>query len=173
MTIERAYRLRDFAVARFVRLYPPFVVGMLITATILISSGFSPGHGFGPDDLTAGQVAANLSIATYLLGIRLVDPVYWTLSYELLFYVLISAAVFGLRIKKVELFGLVWLVAAYTAKFVLHISPPRGTSLAFSVPIVTGSEFAYLFVAGMMLRRLHFIAGCLLGACWVCLPWRF
>jgi peptidoglycan/LPS O-acetylase OafA/YrhL len=149
MTVERTQHLRDFALARFVRLYPPFVVAALFTATILFLSGFNPAH------LTAGQAVANLSMATYLFGINQIDSVYWTLSYELLFYLLIAAAMLVLRIKRVELLGLAWLLVAYMVKFVLHVVPPHGVRTAFALPVVTGSEFAYLFVLGMMIRRLH------------------
>jgi peptidoglycan/LPS O-acetylase OafA/YrhL len=149
MTVERTRRARDFALARFVRLYPPFLAAMLFTATVLLASGFNPAH------LTARQAAANLGMATFLFGINPVDSVYWTLSYELLFYLLIAIALLVLRIRRVELFGLVWLLVAYTVKFVLHSVPPHGVRIAFALPVATGSEFAYLFVLGMMIRRLH------------------
>lgn len=71
-----------FAVSRARRLLPAFWVSMLLTAVVVALFGERIGIG-----VTLKQVLVNLTMVPLLLGQQPVDGVYWTLLYEVLFYV--------------------------------------------------------------------------------------
>lgn len=78
---------RQFAVGRALRLYPAFWVALAITTCFaLVLGGDRMGVG-------AEQVLVNLTMIPSVLGQPLVDGVYWTLLYELQFYVMVFALV--------------------------------------------------------------------------------
>lgn len=71
---------RQFAVARFARIYPAFVVCM--TATFLACLLFG-----GPRFETSfSRWAANLLVAPQAVGVPFMDGAYWSIVYELVFY---------------------------------------------------------------------------------------
>ncbi|QNN81640.1 acyltransferase [Brachybacterium sp. Z12] len=72
---------RQFAVGRALRLYPAFWVALPITAVFALLLG---GERMG---VTVEQFLANLTMIPTVLGQPFVDGVYWTLLYELQFYV--------------------------------------------------------------------------------------
>ncbi len=76
----------DFAVSRAVRLYPAYWFAILFTSFFALRWG---------GDLMAvspGQIFINFTMVQSYLGVAHVDGVYWTLIYELTFYL----AVFGM-----------------------------------------------------------------------------
>ena len=75
---------REFAAARLTRLYPAFWVSLLLTTLVLTVWGDRIGR-----SVTVGQVLANATMAPELFDSAPVDVVYWTLLYELKFYVLV------------------------------------------------------------------------------------
>lgn len=71
-----------FAVSRARRLLPAFWLAMLLTAGTVALFGDRIGI-----SVTIKQVVVNLTMVPLLLGQQPVDGVYWTLLYEVLFYV--------------------------------------------------------------------------------------
>lgn len=78
---------RRFAVGRALRLYPAFWVALAITTAFALVLG---GDQMG---VTLPQVLVNLTMIPEVLGQPFVDGVYWTLLYELQFYVLVFVLV--------------------------------------------------------------------------------
>ena len=80
MTLNRSANIRAFAVSRFARLYPVFwtAVGIAVAARALD----------GKLRMSSGDILANLTMVPELFGAPFVDGVYWTLFYELIFYIL-------------------------------------------------------------------------------------
>lgn len=76
----------QFAVSRAVRLYPAFWLAVPLTAA---AAAFWGGDLMG---VTPAQVAVNLTMLAEPLGVPYVDGVYWTLLYELRFYLLVLLA---------------------------------------------------------------------------------
>jgi len=68
----------EFAVSRFIRLYPAFWAGIFVTCTILFF--------YNNDTLDVAQILANLTMLNDYLGHANIDGVYWTLQAELKFY---------------------------------------------------------------------------------------
>lgn len=73
----------QYAVGRLVRLYPAYWVAMLFTASVAVF--------YGSTVMTVSfpQVLANTTMVSRLFGQTYIDGVYWTLFYELAFYVMV------------------------------------------------------------------------------------
>lgn len=98
-----------FAVSRAVRLYPAFWVAVIFTAVVAQFWG-------GPKmSVSALQVIANLTMIPNLFGFQFVDGVYWTLLFELKFYLLVTVGLMlGLQ-SRLELLFLIWPFAMLLA----------------------------------------------------------
>lgn len=95
----------QFAFARFVRLWPAFVICLAITVVARQIAGSAPG---------AWVILGNLTMMPRLFGVPYVDDVYWSLMYEIFFYVgvtilLVGSGDFALRLR---VFTAVWLALA-------------------------------------------------------------
>jgi peptidoglycan/LPS O-acetylase OafA/YrhL len=92
----------EFAVSRIVRLMPAYWFSVLLGGAIFVLFGLGNGR--------PGNVIANLTMLQAGLGVRNVDPVYWTLWIELHFYVLIAVlAAVGLTYRSCVVFMASWL----------------------------------------------------------------
>jgi peptidoglycan/LPS O-acetylase OafA/YrhL len=137
-----------FMLRRSIRLDPPYWASMiLVVALSLISARAMPGKVYTLP--TVGQVVAHLFYAPNLLGMPLINPIYWTLCIEIQFYV--SFALLMLLVTR------------------LRRTLPPGT--AFSVVMIPAALFADLWafrveplhVPGLFLEQWHlFMVGVLL-----------
>jgi len=153
---------RAFLASRAGRLYPAFWACVLITTAVMtwfpLTEGIPLPHG-----LTGGDVAVNLTMLAAPLNVPYVDTIYWTLWYELRFYLLFMVMIaLGLTRGRVLALGVGWLAASVVV--------PAGVPLAELVM----PQYAPYFVAGMTfyLIRRHGMAlprGLLLAAS--CLLW--
>jgi peptidoglycan/LPS O-acetylase OafA/YrhL len=92
----------EFAVSRIVRLMPAYWVSVLLGAAIFAVFGLGNGR--------PGLVIPNLTMLQGGLGVRNVDPVYWTLWVELHFYALIAVlAAVGVTYRNCVIFMAAWL----------------------------------------------------------------
>ena len=97
-----------FAIARFSRIYPTFVLCMTLTfvATIL----FGAGH-FA---VTPAQWFANLFVAAPFLGQPYVDTSYWSLVIEIVFYGWVAAFIaLGIFPRRIDAIIVAWLAITF------------------------------------------------------------
>lgn len=134
-------RAGRFAWSRWLRVYPTFVFCVLLTSAVVTLAGDARLA------VTGRQVLVNLLIDARHLGQPFVDGVYWTIVYEVQFYamVAIGLAVPWLRRHATACLTL-WLLLSVLNAFVLHKS---------ALAHLLISNFSGLFIAGMMLYRLH------------------
>jgi peptidoglycan/LPS O-acetylase OafA/YrhL len=126
--------------SRVARLFPAYWVCVLLTGVLLL--WLWPGG----KNVTAGQVAVNLTMVQALFGVGNVDGVYWTLWVELRFYLLIVLlAAAGITLRRVVLFATLWPAAALVAD---AVGPGWLRTLLVA-------QYAPLFAAGMMLYVVH------------------
>lgn len=130
-----------FAIARFSRIYPTFVLCMTLTFLTVLMLG-------KPDFTTsAGQWIANLFIAAPALHHPYMDSAYWSLVIEVTFYawvtVLIGAGLFPRRIDAIVL---VWLCISMANE--LTIDAP------FMEKIFLADDAGY-FSAGLMIYEFY------------------
>jgi peptidoglycan/LPS O-acetylase OafA/YrhL len=91
--LASAFRLEHygpFVLRRIVRLDPPYFVSMLLTIALAYLSAARPGFGGSPPDYTALQLASHVAYVTGFFGLRWINVVYWSLSLELQYYLLIA-----------------------------------------------------------------------------------
>ncbi|MGK6313424.1 acyltransferase family protein [Neorhizobium sp. DT-125] len=149
----------DFAIGRFARLWPTFIVCASITAIVL---SLWPVPTIDPP--TVRQWLAHLAIISRGLGQPFLDGAYWTIAYEIIFYgwvfVMIASGVFerGWRVVVV-----IWLTISVVNEAVVG-------SGAIQKLLIT--EYSGYFAFGLALYKAqkHFSAAnlCVLGAaaCW-------
>ncbi|MFB6820941.1 acyltransferase family protein [Streptomyces virginiae] len=98
--------LGDFFTSRVVRLYPAYWFGVLATTAVLTVWPMVA------QPLHAHEVLANLTMLQGAMHITNVDASYWTLWYELCFYLLFCLVVRqGLTYRRVVAFCMLWTVA--------------------------------------------------------------
>jgi len=131
LTLEQCRDVREFAIRRFARLYPPFVVCSLVT--------FAAVGAFGPPELKVGMadLLAGLTMHGTYFHRQFVDGAYWSLVYEVHFYFWIAVVYFGFRKR----FVAAWLVFSFLAVAVQLMSARFGG-------LFLGAFVAY-FNAGM------------------------
>jgi peptidoglycan/LPS O-acetylase OafA/YrhL len=97
-----------FAIARFSRIYPTFVICM--TLTFLATLVFGRPH----FEVTWWQWLANLFIAAPMFGQPYVDAAYWSLVIEVVFYAWVAALLaLGLFPRRIDVIILAWLAITF------------------------------------------------------------
>jgi peptidoglycan/LPS O-acetylase OafA/YrhL len=170
-SLERHGSLRAFWISRLCRLFPLY----LAVAALVVGLGAA---GLVPADpvLVAHPATAALAHATmlpFLLGVPLVTPVFWTLTFEMAFYLLVSA-LFAVRLHRGSAAVAVVLAGAavVTAPLAARLLAPtpaaaRDLTVAVAVSLALGlvavaSRRRWAVVAGGLL--LGAVAGVLLAA---------
>ena len=147
MTLNKTTRAKEFIVSRLSRLYPSYLAAMLIVVlmTVYISHEKFP---------SAILLAGNVTMMQPFFMVPYLDDVYWTLTVELQFYILMLLLfVFG-KLQKIELIGIV-LVLAILAYHLVSLSYST-TSKAYIWPhsfLPLISHFQ-LFVAGIFFYKI-------------------
>jgi peptidoglycan/LPS O-acetylase OafA/YrhL len=91
MTVERSRDAMDFIAKRMARLYPAFLAAMLLTFAVTTFASV-------PIFRTSfWDLPANLTMVPGEFHVRAVDGAYWSLAWELEFYLLVSIAFFFFR----------------------------------------------------------------------------
>src|SRR5260370_9764334 len=100
----------QFAFARFVRLWPAFVICLGITVVVRQLVGPAPG---------GWVILGNLTMVPHLFGVPYIDDVYWSLMYEIFFYVGVTILLVGSSnfVQRLRIFAAVWLGLALLGLF--------------------------------------------------------
>jgi peptidoglycan/LPS O-acetylase OafA/YrhL len=105
-----------FAIARFSRIYPTFVICMTLTflATLLLGSAHF--------QVTSAQWLANLFIAAPMFGQPYVDAAYWSLVIEVVFYAWVAALLaLGLFPRRIDVIILAWLAITFANELTVDV----------------------------------------------------
>ncbi|WUI03575.1 acyltransferase [Spirillospora sp. NBC_00431] len=89
-SLERRGSVRRFWAGRFFRLYPAWCVSLLLAVT-LGAAGMSYGLPAALGERPWASALAHMTMLQDLLGVPNAVNVYWTLSYEMVFYLLVTA----------------------------------------------------------------------------------
>jgi len=130
-----------FAIARFSRIYPTFLLCMTLTFLTVLMLG-------KPDFSTgASQWIANLFIAAPALHHPYMDSAYWSLVIEVTFYIWVTALIgAGLFPRRIDAIVLVWLCISMANE--LTIDAP------FMEKIFLADDAGY-FSAGLMIYEFY------------------
>lgn len=111
-SVQRSKMGADFIIARVARLYPAYLTAVLFTF-VIVSSFDLPGR-----EVEISTAIKNILIFHSFLGIRSVDGVYWTLSYEVVFYSWIFFICTYLnKCKLLEIFSVMYVASAVIISF--------------------------------------------------------
>lgn len=131
----------DFAIARFTRLYPGFVVCMTVSFAVLLAADPSWGQ------VSLRQYAANLLMFSPALGEPFVDGVYWSIVLELVFYFWVTVALLTGVFQRLRLELVAgWLVLSAVNEFVIGSGALRFLFL---------TEYGPLFASGILLHHIR------------------
>lgn len=140
LTLSKTENYKDFLVSRFSRLYPVYWVSVLITFFTIQTFGLKG------VDLDLSEAVINLTMLQGVFGISNVDGAYWSLMYELIFYVFMLA-IFQFRLlKRIELILTIWLIVQLSSVLIeIYFGwfPWKITKLLIL-------EYANLFVSGII-----------------------
>lgn len=141
LTVEWSRTPLDFIVSRFARLYLVFwpAVALAVAVGVLAPSPRFP--------VTAGDGIVNLTMLHSYLGVRSVNPSFWSLDVELGFYGLMIVALCTGMQRRLEILGLAWVLVAYLLTAVL---PKFGLAMPWRFSIGFALEFAGLFYSGLL-----------------------
>lgn len=143
-TAERSARARDFAIARFARIYPTYWLAIGITTAVVLTSHLD---GLRRDWY---EVLANFTMLQSLWKGRDVDGVYWSLGVELLFYAAIGLLL-ALRnpLTNRVLLALTFGWSAVSIGVLVARRAAPDDQLIFFIKTLTNANFACLFLVGM------------------------
>lgn len=144
MTIERTERPRDFVFSRLSRLFPTFWTGVFTTTAIVTFSQLPN------TQRTLPEVLVNLTMLQEFIGVRDVEGVYWTLSIEIIFYVLALAIfAFGL-LRHTTSLVYAWLTVQLAANVAEHLHG----SFPWTIKFYLLTEYCHLFIAGIVFYKI-------------------
>jgi peptidoglycan/LPS O-acetylase OafA/YrhL len=136
--------LGDFFTSRVSRLYPAYLVGVLLTAAVALAW---PLNGMAAEGRpTVLQILINLTMLQQPLGVNGVDGVYWTLFVELRFYLMMALLLRGgFTYRKMVIFCCVWMTVA--------IFGPTMLNPQLNVLLIT--DYAPYFIAGITMYLIR------------------
>jgi peptidoglycan/LPS O-acetylase OafA/YrhL len=144
MTLSNSNSIRDFMVKRIIRLYPAYIIAVILT--------FSLTHIFQLKGRTTSITDGILNLTMlqgFIPGIANVDGVYWSLKVEITFYVLIGLLLTIKLLKKIEYISIVWLLACSVVSLFGSWIPGSNMIKTLLIP-----AYCNLFIAGIMFYRL-------------------
>jgi len=152
MTLDRARSAASFAVGRFSRLFPTFWACALITLAVTAFYGL-PGMEVSPRD-----ALWNITMMPRFVRAQMIDGAYWSLEYELLFYIAMLVLHQMGAFKKLTVpVLLLWLGVAAVAHGILAHGTPESLvyRLTGKIKAVTSLDYIHLFGVGMILYDAH------------------
>jgi peptidoglycan/LPS O-acetylase OafA/YrhL len=140
--------VRQFFISRVVRLYPAFWFACTTTFLVTYLTGPPKGSPFwqSPLGVSFRQYAVNMTMFQNFVGVRSLDGVYWTLTYELGFYLIIAFLLATHLIHRLPLILGICLVYLLTASLI--------DSYSSSIYLFLPSYYS-LFIAGMLFYLLQ------------------
>jgi peptidoglycan/LPS O-acetylase OafA/YrhL len=145
-SLERKGSVRTFWVSRVFRLYPLYLLAVGIAiALYFVHFGSLRGEGSDPE----ASVLSQLLMMSNVLGGQNLPNVVWSLSYEMVFYLLLTALFMARIHKRSSRYALGFAVAAVALGGVLpqaylthNVATPRLIALAADLIVLTGLAIA-------------------------------
>jgi peptidoglycan/LPS O-acetylase OafA/YrhL len=161
-SLERKGSVRTFWVSRLFRLYPLYLLAVAIAVTLyLVHFGSLRGEGSDPE----ASFFSQLLMMSNVLGGQNLPNVVWSLSYEMIFYLLITALFIARVHKRSSWYALGFAVAAVAlggllpqAYFTHNLATPRLIARVADLAVLAGLAFA------VVLRGMSRLLGAAMAA---------
>lgn len=149
---------RQYVTARLTRLYPAFWVCLLLTTAVTLL--VRPGQGMDIQGPT--QFFANLTMVPNLLGQKYVDGAYWTLGFELFFYVIVLLIMLAGLAKYLTPIMAGWALLCVADEFLIRHQDYFITSRPF--PAFIGGAL----IASYVFERRSIVKLVAISCTWLC-----
>lgn len=152
MSASRAQNASDFVISRVARLYPAYWLSLILA--VLLNRLFQIPH----SEMSAGETFINLTMVQRWFQVPNAVDVYWTLTVEVQFYVLIFILLLLTRCqlsdRLIRNITLMWLIAAlavavWAGSFSRGVDPQDVVTPVKMVLNITLAEYGPLFCCGM------------------------
>jgi peptidoglycan/LPS O-acetylase OafA/YrhL len=161
-SLERKGSVRTFWVSRLFRLYPLYLLAVGIAVAFYLAH-FGSARGEGADPATS--VLSQLLMMSNVLDGKNLPNVVWSLSYEMVFYLLLTALFIARVHKRSSWYALGFAAAAVAiggllplAFFTNNVGTPRLIALVADLAVLAGLAFA------VVLRGMSRLLGAALAA---------
>lgn len=150
MTIEKSSNLWQFVVSRFARLYPTYWCAVLLTTLVIVT--------FRQSEIPSpARLLANLTMFHSFMFMRIssIDGSYWTLTRELLFYLMIGAWFRWRRpqFPDIEPYALCWIAVVVLIRLGTRVLGRQEAPSIIAAPLLM--DYGQFFVIGMSLYRFY------------------
>lgn len=152
-SLERHGDVRAFWISRFFRLYPLYLAVIVL---MLALAWWVPVREAVPRD--GSSVAAHATMLLDVVSVGGVADTMWTLSYEMVFYLLVTALFLTRGHERSGLLSMVFAAAAVVVGLV-----SSGAVLAGGWPAYVSCVVFVVGLAGVVLGRFRTAAACVLG----------
>ena len=161
-SLERKGSVRTFWVSRLFRLYPLYLLAVgIAVALYLVHFGTLRGEGSDP----AASIFSQLLMMSNVLGGQNLPSVVWSLSYEMIFYLLLTALFIARVHKRSSWYALAFAAAAVAiggvlpqAYFTHNVATPRLVALTADLAVLAGLALA------VVLRGMSRLLGAAIAA---------
>jgi len=145
LTLNRVQHIMDFVVSRFARLYPAYWVA--VPLIFILTSYFSL-----PDrEVSVYSFVFNFTMLQGWLGVRHVDGVFWTLSVELVFYVIMASLYYFKKLGNINTFSLGFLSVVLLSHY---LESEQIIIINKYVKLFLLLEYGSLFIMGIMFYKI-------------------
>lgn len=146
-TLERCGSVKEFAYKRAIRLYPIYIIGVVLTylsVTLYQLEGRT---------VSLFDAIINLTLIEGLIPgkIEYVDGAYWSLTVELLFYIIMGFMLFVGLVKKIEIPLIAWLIFSM---FIRYLDVNFDHIILTALNYYGILTYCNLFIAGIMFYKL-------------------
>ena len=161
-SLERKGSVRTFWVSRLFRLYPLYLLAVgIAVALYLMHFGSIRGENSDPE----ASILSQLLMMSNVLGGENLPNVVWSLSYEMVFYLLLTALFIARVHKRSRWYALGFAAAAIAiggllpqAYFIHNVATPRLIALVADLAVLAGLAFA------VVLRGMSRLLGAAIAA---------
>ena len=144
-SVERSETWRDFAISRLTRLYPAYwtTLTIVVVAEVLV---------FGNPHMWWGGYLSNMTMLQEFLGYENYDVVYWSLTVELAFYLIIGILFKAGLLQRIGTVALIWLALSWIGILLeKYIDQPMPTVLTRYLIV----KYVPFFLLGIMLYLIR------------------
>ena len=157
MSLERHGDLRRFWIGRLARIYPAYLAAIALFALVCMAGWLGWAREVRAEPVTS--TLAHASMLTDLLGQRGAVRVFWTLAYEMTFYLIVS----GLFVWRLHRLSAWWAAGLALAALLVGPALPDallgGTSAARRVTAAVLLLVVVLCLVAYLSKRMTLIAG--------------
>jgi len=116
MTLQNTETTKKFAISRFARLFPAYWFSVLLSFVLfsipfIFNSQIQPSFTVG--SISLSKLFVNLTMFQSYFGVEHIDGAYWTLSVELIFYLVMLIVFAFKKLKSIEIVGWIYVLLLF------------------------------------------------------------